>query len=79
MAVAEELARWAVSLQPAEEDLDLARRSLLDTVAVAVAARNETILATSAGLPEVARWAVASHVLDFDDLHMESTTHISAV
>src|SRR5262249_56483507 len=25
------------------------------------------------------RWAVAAHVLDFDDLHMESTTHISAL
>jgi len=79
VAVAEELARWAVSLEPTDEDLDLARRSLLDTVAVAVAARDETILTTSAGLPEVARWAVASHVLDFDDLHMESTTHVSAV
>jgi 2-methylcitrate dehydratase PrpD len=33
----------------------------------------------AAVLPEAARWAVAGHVLDFDDLHMESTTHISAV
>ena len=30
-------------------------------------------------MPEGPRWAVAAHVLDFDDLHMESTTHISAV
>jgi len=79
VAIAEELARWAVALEPTDEDLELAQRSLLDTLAVALAARNEPILRTAAGLPEVARWAVASHVLDFDDLHMESTTHISAV
>jgi len=68
-----------VALEPTDEDLELAQRSLLDTLAVAVAARNEPILHTAAELPEAARWAVASHVLDFDDLHMESTTHISAV
>src|SRR6516225_1688167 len=33
----------------------------------------------AAGLPDGARWAVAAHVLDFDDLHMESTSHISAL
>ena len=33
----------------------------------------------AAGLPDGARWAVAAHVLDFDDLHMGSTTHISAL
>jgi 2-methylcitrate dehydratase PrpD len=79
MAIAEELARWAVALEPTDADLELAQRSLLDTLAVAVAARNEPILHTAAELPEAVRWAVASHVLDFDDLHMESTTHISAV
>jgi 2-methylcitrate dehydratase PrpD len=68
-----------VALEPTDEDLELAQRSLLDTLAVAVAARNEPILHTAAELSEAARWAVASHVLDFDDLHMESTTHISAV
>ena len=35
--------------------------------------------ALASQLPEGARWAVAGHVLDFDDLHMESTAHISAV
>ena len=28
---------------------------------------------------DVGRWAVACHILDFDDLHMEATTHISTV
>src|SRR3954452_4549315 len=79
MSLAVDQARWAADLQPTEADLDLARRSLVDTVAVAVAAREEPVLPRAASLPEAARWAVASHILDFDDLHMESTTHISTV
>ena len=73
------LAEWAHDLQPSPGDLELARRSLLDTVAVALAARDHPVTALASQLPEGARWAVAGHVLDFDDLHMESTTHISAV
>jgi 2-methylcitrate dehydratase PrpD len=73
------LAEWAHDLQPSRGDLELACRSLLDTVAVALAARDHPVTALASGLPEGARWAVAGHVLDFDDLHMESTTHISAV
>ena len=73
------LARWAHDLQPGRDDLELARRSLLDTVAVALAARDHPVTALASQLPEGARWAVAGHVLDFDDLHMESTAHISAV
>jgi 2-methylcitrate dehydratase PrpD len=76
---AELLARWAADLRPTENDLGLAGRSLLDTVAVTLAARDHPVVAVAASLPEAARWAVASHVLDFDDLHMASTTHISAV
>jgi 2-methylcitrate dehydratase PrpD len=30
-------------------------------------------------LSEAGRWATLAHVLDFDDLHLPSTTHISAV
>jgi 2-methylcitrate dehydratase PrpD len=30
-------------------------------------------------LTEAGRWAALAHVLDYDDLHMPSTTHISAV
>ncbi len=73
------LARWAHDFRPTPEDLALADRSLLDTVAVALAARRSPVTRVAASLPEGARWAVAGHVLDFDDLHMPSTTHVSAV
>jgi 2-methylcitrate dehydratase PrpD len=78
-SVASALARWAHELQPTQEDLALADRSLRDTVAVALAARDNPVTRVAASLPDAARWAVAGHVLDFDDLHMPSTTHISAV
>jgi 2-methylcitrate dehydratase PrpD len=73
------LADWAHGLRPDAGDLALAGRSLADTVAVALAARRHPVTRLAAALPDGARWAVAGHVLDFDDLHMESTTHISAV
>jgi 2-methylcitrate dehydratase PrpD len=73
------LAAWAAALDPTVEDLELAQRSLLDTVAVTIAARDEPTVRVAASLSEAARWATAAHVLDFDDLHMESTTHISVV
>ena len=78
-AAAHLLARWAVDLRPTYEDLVLADRSLLDTMAVMLAARNEPVTTISRGLPEGARWAVTGHVLDFDDLHMPSTAHVSVV
>jgi 2-methylcitrate dehydratase PrpD len=82
-SVAVGLARWAHDLEPHAADLDLARRSLTDTVAVTLAARDHPVTrlaaAAGAGLTEGARWAVTAHILDFDDLHMPSTTHISAV
>ena len=46
---------------------------------MALAARQHRVTRLAASLPDGARWAVAAHVLDFDDLHMPSTTHISAV
>ena len=73
------LAEWAHGVRPSRDDLELAGRSLLDTVAVTLAARDHPVTALAAGLPEHARWAAAGHVLDFDDLHMESTAHLSAV
>ncbi len=78
-ALALALAEWADGLRPAPGDLELADRSLRDTVAVALAASGHRVTRLAAGLPDGARWAVAAHVLDFDDLHMESTTHISAL
>ncbi len=77
--LAVDLARWAVELSPTPEDLALADRSLLDVLAVAVGAREHPLVPVVADLPEAARWAALGHVLDFDDLHMESTTHISVV
>ena len=73
------LARWAEGFEPEPGDLELADRSLLDTVAVTLAARDHRVTRLAASLPDGARWAVAGHVLDFDDLHMPSTTHVSAV
>lgn len=78
-AIAHELARWAAELDPADADRALADRALRDTVAVAVAAREHPVVRAAAGLPHPARWAVAAHVLDFDDLHLPSTAHISVV
>lgn len=79
MTVAEALADWAHGYEPVDEDMELAHRSLLDTVAVALAARGHPVQAVTAGLSDAARWAAMAHVLDFDDLHIESTTHISVV
>jgi 2-methylcitrate dehydratase PrpD len=73
------LGQWAHDLRPSPDDLDLAGRALTDTVAVALAARDHRVTRLAATLPAGPRWAVAAHVLDFDDLHMESTTHISAI
>src|ERR1035441_2459227 len=78
-SVAVDLARWACDLEPSAADLALAGRSLADTVAVTLAARDHPVARLAATLPEGARWAVAAHIADFDDLHMPSTTHISAV
>src|ERR1700729_1431476 len=78
-SLAGRLARWAHDLEPTGEDLALADRSLVDKVAVARAGRDHRVTQLAEIMPEGPRWAVAAHVLDFDDLHMESTTHISAV
>jgi 2-methylcitrate dehydratase PrpD len=78
-SLATRLAGWACDLEPTAEDLALAGRSLMDTVAVALAGRDHPVTRLAGSMPEGPRWAVAAHVLDFDDLHMESTTHISAV
>jgi 2-methylcitrate dehydratase PrpD len=78
-STASALARWAHDLEPTADDLALADRSLVDTVAVALAAREQPVTEFAAGLGEGGQWAAAGHVLDYDDLHMPSTTHISAV
>jgi 2-methylcitrate dehydratase PrpD len=77
--VAERLAAWACAHVAVDADRTLARRSVVDTLSVALAARDEPVLRVAAGLGDAGRWAVAGHVLDFDDLHMPTTTHISTV
>ena len=77
--IALELASWASKFEPSGEDLELADRSLRDTVAVTIAARDHEITSLVEDAPEATRWATIGHVLDFDDLHMESTAHISVV
>jgi 2-methylcitrate dehydratase PrpD len=79
VGAAHALAEWAVALEPSTEDLALADRALTDTVAVGLAARDHRILQVASSMSEVGRWAVGCHILDFDDLHMETTTHISTV
>jgi 2-methylcitrate dehydratase PrpD len=78
-SIAASLGRWAHDLEPTVDELALASRSLADTVAVTLAAREHPITKIAASLSEPGRWATIGHVLDFDDLHMPSTTHISAV
>jgi 2-methylcitrate dehydratase PrpD len=77
--VAEQLAHWATGLEPSDDDLALAQRSLVDTLAVASAARAHPIGDVLGEVSECEAWAVLAHVLDFDDLHMQSTAHVSAV
>jgi 2-methylcitrate dehydratase PrpD len=73
------LAGWAHAFTPDADDLALARRSLADTLSVTLAAREHPISPMAADQPPGARWATLGHVLDFDDLHLESTTHVSVV
>ncbi|TWE28813.1 MmgE/PrpD family protein [Prauserella muralis] len=79
MDVAVTLAQWASRLVPEPGDRELAQRALADTLAVTVAAADEPVAAQTAALSEVTRWAAVGHALDFDDVHLPSTSHISVV
>ncbi len=76
---AQSLARWACEAVPGPADFELARIALIDTVAVAIAGADHPLTDLVAQLPPAARWAAQAHVLDYDDLHLPSTTHISTV
>jgi 2-methylcitrate dehydratase PrpD len=43
------------------------------------AARDDPVRDVLGPLSEAGRWAALAHVLDYDDLHLESTAHLSAV
>ncbi|MCX5063384.1 MmgE/PrpD family protein [Streptomyces sp. NBC_00201] len=79
MTAALALAQWASEYRATPDDVALAERALADTVAVALAARTHPLRTVIAPLPDAARWAAMAHVLDFDDLHTDTTTHISVV
>jgi 2-methylcitrate dehydratase PrpD len=77
--VADALAGWATAFEPSADDLALADRALVDTIAVAMAARDDPIRDLLGDLPRESAWAALAHALDFDDLHLPTTTHVSAV
>jgi 2-methylcitrate dehydratase PrpD len=74
-----DLAEWAAALEPDDADRRLAQTALSDTVAVTLAAADDPVVQLTAELPEPLRWAAVGHVLDFDDVHLPSTSHISVV
>lgn len=74
-----DLADWAAALQVDEADEELAHRALVDTLAVTLAAAGDPVAGMTAGQPEPLRWAATGHVLDFDDVHLPSTSHVSVV
>ena len=78
-SLAENLAAWALGFEPSQDDLALAERSLRDTTAVMLAARDHELGPLFERLGPAGHWAAQAHVLDYDDLHLPSTTHISAV
>jgi 2-methylcitrate dehydratase PrpD len=73
------LAEWAIGLSPSAADRALAERALRDTLAVIYAARDHPLCSLFVQLGGAGRLAALAHVLDFDDLHLPSTTHISAI
>jgi hypothetical protein len=58
--IALELAEWAAGLQPSDDDLSLARRALIDTVAVSVAAHGDPLLASAQPFGPGGRLAAAA-------------------
>ena len=73
------MAAWASGFAPTPAEEALAQRALIDTVGVTLAARGEPLEQMLGPLSEAGRWAALAHVLDFDDLHLPSTAHLSAV
>ncbi|MGW6796607.1 MmgE/PrpD family protein [Streptomyces chartreusis] len=74
-----ELADWAAQFDPTDADRTLARTALADTLAVTLAARDEPTVAHTIGQSPALRWAAIGHALDFDDVHLPSTSHVSVV
>lgn len=79
LSLALTLGAWAAGHEPQVHDEDVARGALIDTVCVALAAREHRIAALAKPLGVPGQWAAMAHALDYDDLHLPSTSHISAV
>ena len=77
--LAARLAGWALTYQAEPLDRALANRSLRDTLSVAAAARGHREVPLFAMLGPAGRLAALAHLIDYDDLHVPTTTHISAV
>lgn len=73
------LAEWAAGHEPQQFDEDVARAALIDTVCVALAARAHPVAEIAKALDVAGQWAAMGHALDYDDLHLPSTSHISTV
>lgn len=71
-----DLAGWAADVAPTPADVE---QALVDTVAVTVAALDDPVAGLTAGQDAALRWAAVGHVLDFDDVHLPSTSHVTVV
>jgi len=76
---ADALAGWAARFVADGQDRELAARSLIDTLAVLAAGRGHRDAPLGWQLGEAGRLAMLAHLIDYDDLHLPSTSHISAV
>jgi 2-methylcitrate dehydratase PrpD len=77
--VADRVADWAAGAEPTPAELDLADDALVDTLSVIVAAGRAGLHVGAPVLGAAGAASALAHVLDFDDLHLPSTAHISAV
>jgi 2-methylcitrate dehydratase PrpD len=79
LPLAQQLGHWAAGHRPSGRDEELADAALIDTVCVALAAREHPVAEMAAVLGNPGQWAAMAHALDYDDLHLASTAHISAI
>jgi len=73
------LAGWATSHRATSEEMALADRSLIDTLAVTAAGLEHPDAPLARQLGVGGRIAMLAHLIDYDDLHVPTTTHVSAV
>src|SRR3954471_5162143 len=79
LELADALAGWAARFVADRQDRELAARSLVDTLAVLAAGRGHRDAPLGCQLGEAGRLAMLAHLMDYVDLPLPSTSHISAV